>query len=460
MASTRWFTALSIAILAVGCGAQQTGDDASNTGDPTHPGDGGGGGDGSDGGGGGDGSGGGDDGGGGDEVTPPTARRCDPLAAPGTLLSARAIGGGDVVATDGRGGVYYSADAGGVVKLGADGGRVYAYPHGEVFAVDAAGNAYLAGGFSAPIDLGLGRLEPEGNVDVFLVKLSRTGEVVFARALGLCGDGVTSIAVARDGRIAVSGTAMGTAILDAHGDLIAQAFVAGELAFDAAGSLYLAGSFTGSVDFGGGHVLTAATATDVDGFVVKLDHDARFVAGVRLGDAALPVRFGDWIYDEPRPQAVVSLAVNAAGEVAILGRFSGEMDLFGDTLRVPNGLPSGGVAGAFIAKLDASFDVVLAAFNGYGYDFVPTGAIAIDPEGNLIVPATSPSEAFYPNNYASIFKLDGKTGDGLWGFGRGEEARGYARGVATDPCGNVYSAMAEHTGTLDPLVTTLRYFAR
>src|SRR5438874_2410704 len=72
---------------------------------------------------------------------------------------------------------------------------------------------------AATIDLGAGAMTPMGNIDVFVAKLSASGKLIFAKQLGLCGDGVQSLAVDRTGRIAISGTVMGTVVLDAQGEL-------------------------------------------------------------------------------------------------------------------------------------------------------------------------------------------------------------------------------------------------
>src|SRR6185503_4176007 len=108
---------------------------------------------------------------------------------------------------------------------------------GSVVATDRDGNAYIAGAFTAPLDVGLGVMEPEGNVDVFVAKLDAHGDVVFARPLRLCGDGVQSIAVDRTGRIAVSGREMGTAVLAPSGELELVLALSGQVGFSSHGDL-------------------------------------------------------------------------------------------------------------------------------------------------------------------------------------------------------------------------------
>jgi len=284
MASARWFIAASIAILAVGCSTDNTSDTGDNgvvatTGGDHQP------------------------------PTPPPPQTCKPLGLPGIVVEQIPIVGGNIVATDRDGNVFYTADAG-FVKLSANGQQVFAFRFGSVLAVDALGNAYVAGSFTSPIDLGMGTMVPNGNIDVFVAKLSPSGKLIFAEQLGLCGDGVESIAVDRHGNIAVSGTAMGTAILDARGNLKVTLAFSGKLAFDSKGDLFVAGSFADSIDFGGGHVLR--NGGDVDGFLVKLDPLGNHLFSMVFGDAQLPVNNpGFGTVTVAQFQSVDNIAINS-----------------------------------------------------------------------------------------------------------------------------------------------------
>jgi len=414
MASARWFIAASIATLAVGCSTDNTSDTGDNgvvatTGGDHQP------------------------------PPPPPPQSCKPLGLPGIVVEQIPIVGGNIVATDRDGNVFYTADAG-FVKLSANGQQVFAFRFGSVLAVDALGNAYVAGSFTSPIDLGMGTMVPNGNIDVFVAKLSPSGKLIFAEQLGLCGDGVESIAVDRHGNIAVSGTAMGTAILDARGNLKVTLAFSGKLAFDSKGDLFVAGSFAGSIDFGGGHVLR--NGGDVDGFLVKLDPLGNHLFSMVFGDAQLPVNNpGFGTVTVAQFQSVDNIAINANDELAIVGSFRQEMDLFGVTMTAPQSIIEAKPPfGSFVVRLDASGQVSLAQSIGTIADM---DGVAIDLDGNLAVSASVIGHATARGSYPLLVRIgqDRFAIGGNGGFNGGITGQGL--GVAMNACGDVFFASVE-----------------
>jgi hypothetical protein len=385
---------------------------------------------------------------------------CPPIGAPGTIVDTFSITGGQIVAVDGGANIFYTANAG-IVKLDPRGNRVYAFPFGSVLAVDREGNAYVGGSFTAPISIDSVTLVPSGNIDVFVIKLDPAGHIVFAEALGLCGDGALSIAVDLRGRIAVSGDAMGTALLDAFGKLQLVLPYFGQVAFDTHQNLYVAGSFTGSIDFGGGHVLDAASPTDVDAFVVKVDMSGNALATLQLGDAPLPITGQDnVVITEPQPQIITNIAVNDLDQIAILGTFPQEMDLFGQILVFTGTFPSGTTLGPFVAELDSSLGEIFSTPLDRFYARNPVGSVAIDDASNVVISHNVTSEAFAPFALPVLTKLDMR-GSIVWQLGpEFSVARGFGLGVATDLCGNAYWADSEHDSPLELLQQKLRVVAR
>jgi hypothetical protein len=106
---------------------------------------------------------------------------------------------------------------------------------GEALAIDAARNIYVAGSFSGTLDLGDALLVGAGGTDTFLASFTSDGTHRWSRAFGGPGDDVGY----KGNRVAVDGS----------------------------GSIYFAGAFQGTVDFGAGP-LTAAGTTDI--FLLKL----------------------------------------------------------------------------------------------------------------------------------------------------------------------------------------------
>lgn len=375
---------------------------------------------------------------------PPPAPACVAGAAAGSALLSVDVGRGafdlpgDVLhsdlAVDAAGNAFLALGTGAgftLTKYAPDGKVVFQKPFGEVVAVDAAGNAYVAATFSAALDLGLGTMMPSGDMDVFVAKLAPDGTLLFARPLGVCPDSLRSIAVACDGRIAVSGAEMGTLVLDAKGALLFSLPFDGDLAFDSKGNLIVGGQFTGTLDLGGGARLTAG---DIDGFVVKLDVTGSVLWSYQIGDADLPVTLipSSMVVSTPTRQLVSAVAVGPDDEVVIAGQFDDDVKLFGtdhvanlvDVASVP--LQSGG----FVVALDAAGAVKLRSVR-LGIDGYRD--VAVDAKGNIAVTGKELGNASPPFRTALLTKLDA-AGAAMFGVSPGIGA-GHA--VAADACGDL-----------------------
>jgi hypothetical protein len=251
-------------------------------------------------------------------------------ASNGTYSWARVIGAdsdeaGKGIATDASGNVLvtgyqgsYLVDYGGgpqsnrggndifIAKYSSAGSWVWSktiggtgYEQGNAIAADATGNVFVTGyigsGSGGP-DFGGGALFSAGLSDVFLVKYSPTGSHVWSQRFG------------------GSGNDTGMA-----------------LATDAAGNVYVIGSFEQSVNFGGGS-FTSAGLRDV--FVAKYSATGAHVWSKRFGSSGDDVGYG--------------LAVDSAGDVLITGKFQGSVG-FGGT-----SLTSAGGDDIFLVKLSGA----------------------------------------------------------------------------------------------------------
>jgi hypothetical protein len=357
---------------------------------------------------------------------------CSDLGAPGAIVWASALGAAAVsqtidVAVDASGNPLVAQGrtpgnvALGVSKLSPDGRPVYTVPFGSLVAANADGHATIAGPLTAPIVIGGDTLVPEGNVDVFVAELDATGRVVFARALGLCGDGLSGLAVDRSGRIALSGDALGTIVLDPDGLLVLHVPYSGRVAFDQRGDLVVAGSFT-ALDLGGG---TVASQGARDGFVVDLD-------------AAGHVRWSQ-TFASTEPTGTVdlhALALDRAGNVIAGGVFDPTIDLFGTILHTISAPEAGIVFDTFLVKLDASGDPVWIQPAGPA-PARDLNAAATDAAGAVLASGADTGNA----GFFRITNLGKLAGDasGIWDDAM-IPASGYGEGlgVATDACGAVY----------------------
>ena len=151
---------------------------------------------------------------------------------------------------------------------------------------DAAGNVYVAGQLTAPIDLGGGALSVFGMSDVYVAKFDSSGKHLWSKSFG--GTGTESIKGLR---------------------------------VDRSGKLWAAGSFRNSVDFGGG-ALNAAGFSDV--FLLALGTaDGAYLSAYRYGGA--------------NDENVIALAIDSTGAPILTGAFTGTVDFGGGTLMSAGG---------------------------------------------------------------------------------------------------------------------------
>jgi hypothetical protein len=257
---------------------------------------------------------------------------------------------------------------------------------------------------------------------------------------------------------------------------------------DAAGDVLIAGSFAGSVDFGGGPLMSTGGST---AFVAKLDGSSGsflwakgYGTGAALGVAVAPsgdvlvtgdfsgsADFGDgqpiastgkkdafivalsagggykWSkhFGSPGTSAgATGVAVDAAGHVVVTGSFAGSVD-FGSGQPVT----STGPQDVFLTKLDASGGYVWSEHFGASNDQGPlANAVAVDTSGDVLLTGSfAESVDFGGGPLASIGATDAfaleldAAGSYRWlqHFGSpGEFSNG--SGIAADASGNVFVA--------------------
>jgi len=159
-------------------------------------------------------------------------------------------------------------------------------------ATDASGNVFVAGSFSGILTATATKLTSVGASDLFILKLDPGGTAIWGIRLGDATEQVGAI----------------------------------HLATDPAGNVLLAGTLQGSIDLGGGSLVSGG-GNDV--FLAKLDGAGNHLWSRRLGDAA--------------GQQVHAVALTGATTAAIVGSFAGTTP-FGATM-----LTSAGGEDAFAA---------------------------------------------------------------------------------------------------------------
>ncbi|MCC6554292.1 MAG: hypothetical protein IT372_15025 [Polyangiaceae bacterium] len=295
-------------------------------------------------------------------------------------------------------------------------------------ATDAAGNVYVAGGFSGTFTLGA-PITAVGVQDVLVAKLDPAGNPVWVRGFGGAAGqaNATDIVIDASGNAVVTGLFNGlltvgatdltgvygdvfVAGLDASGDptwarafATASYYAAPHLAAAADGTL-ITGDFYGTVSFGGDPLTNSSMSGRSDAFVVKLDANGEHVWSERIGEAPGPLDAN---------QAGCSLAVDASGNAVVAGVFGGNADLGGQTFE------AGGYHDAFVARLDPSGAVVAAkSFRGLANAFqgdlrvaasagevAVAGAFYLDIEVEGRTLSSKAPSAYYDDIYVTRFAL-------------------------------------------------------
>ncbi len=123
----------------------------------------------------------------------------------------------------------------------------------------------------------------------------------------------------------------------------------------------MTGRIAGTVDFGTGPLMASGPA---DVFVAKFDGNGTCLWSKRFGDA--------------NAQLGNSVAVNTAGDVVVVGTFTGAIDFGGGPLN------SAGSSDLFVAKLSPAGGHVWSRRFGDGA-LQSARAVAVDPSGNIVV---------------------------------------------------------------------------
>lgn len=282
-----------------------------------------------------------------------------------------------------------------VAKLDASGKHLWSYSFGGVGSQvglrvgwDSYEYVFLAGRFAGTLNLSDGPVTSQGLDDVFLAGLDSFGDLQWAKGLGdvgydyalgmavepLAGDVIVTGRFATsidfgDGALTSAGSDdVFLARLDYLGGPLwskrfgdAQAQSGSGVALDPAGDLFLAGDFSGSIDFGDGPLVSAG---GMDIFVAKLSASGSPLWGKRFGDAA--------------EQRVTSVASDATGNVLLTGYFQGSLD-FGK-----GAITSEGGKDVFIAKLGPSGDALWSRRAGDATIEQTGSSVVADQEGNVV----------------------------------------------------------------------------
>ena len=349
------------------------------------------------------------------------------------------------------------------------------YDSGNGIEVDASGNVYTTGYFNATVDFdpgaGVVNLTSAGNVDVFVSKLDKDGNLVWARNMGGTGGDVGNrIAVDSSGNVYTTGVFQGTADfdpgagtenltsaggrdifiskLDSAGNFVWAKRMGGtgaiyedhgrDIAVDSNGNVYTTGYFEGTVDFDpGAGTANLVSAGDDDVFISKLDANGNFIWAKAMSG---------WSVEEGH-----GIALDSNGNIYITGLYYVTVDF--DPGAGTVNLTSTGGPDIFVSKLDGNGNLIWAKSMGSAdaTDWAETGTgIAVDPSGQVYTTGRFRSTADFDPGAGSatlssagsedifVSKLDGN-GNFVWAKGMGGTGTDFSWGIAVDSSGNAYT---------------------
>lgn len=259
----------------------------------------------------------------------------------------------------------------------------------SVVTTDAQGNIYVAGGMAGTIDLGGGPLTSAGPEDVLVASFTAHGDYRWAKRFG-------STDIDQAGGLAIAG-----------------------------GKLYLLADFIGTVDFGGGGLVSAGR-TDIA--VVELDPaTGAYVSAIRFGTA--------------NDDTGIGIAVDGSGNVAF-GGFFGQ-----GTLQIGTGsLVGPGQDNGFVASITSSgaYRWARSFASSSSTGISSCQALAIDGAGDVITAGTFDGTVDFGAGPATASDSDAfvasysPAGAPRWSHVFGSFNYDSADTVALDAAGDVY----------------------
>lgn len=280
---------------------------------------------------------------------------------------------------------------------------------------DSSGNIYAIGTFTGTVDFepqsGVTQKTSFGENDVFILKLDSSGDFLWIKTIGSSAhDAASSVAISSEG------------------------------------SVYIAGTIAGDADFDPGSGYDTKTATNQDGFVLKLDASGNYVWSKKFDVSS---------YDATG----TAVAVDASGNVVAGGSFKGTLACDAGN-GVPDLVASTSYTDNYLIKLDSSGNYIWAkSFTGNsGSDVLAD--IAIDSTNHVYAtgnfqgttdfdPAagTSSGTTNKGANDGFVVKLN-SNGDFSWVKTLGGTAADFGRTIQLDSLGNIF-VFGEFKNTVD-----------
>ena len=320
-----------------------------------------------------------------------------------------------------------------VQKLDANGNFTWAKSVGgsnddeaRNISTDANGNVYITGVFHNTVDFdpstGIFNLTSNGAIDVFILKLNASGNLVWVKSVGSTGsDYAYDIEIDQNNNIYTTGYFYNTIDLDPNSSTFNLTSNGGTDAFiqkldmngnfiwaksmgsagsevgynivsDNNGNIYTTGAFIGTVDFNPNNDTFYLTSTGYQAaYIQKLDANGSFVWAKKLDGNTN----GDSVFDP-------YITVDNNSNIYIIGNFRGVIDIDPDTAIV-NLTSVIGTVDIFIQKLNSNGNFIWSRQIG-GTNDSRTRATNIDLDNNIYIAGYfDNSNDFNPN--AGVYNL-------------------------------------------------------
>lgn len=320
--------------------------------------------------------------------------------------------------------------------------------------LDTSGNPYLAGTIEGTIYFGGTSLSSVNGTDSFVAKLSAVGDFIWAKSWdNLSTDNVASLDVDAAGNalLLANGSGSTTTVnirkYDANSSflwsksiVVNGPYIQGGIATDSNKSIYVTGSFTGTVDFNPGSGVNNVSAgnSPYSAFTLKLDSQGNF------GWVSPFLKGYSWNED---------VEVDSAGNVIVGGLYRNTTSWGSVDFNPGNGVTnlSNSAGGAFVAKLNKNGGLVWVDGLNVPTDSATVRRLALDSNGAIY--ATGSFQGQIDLNPGSgvatavsaggldIFVLKvNSSGTYQWSESFGGIGNDYAYGIAVDSANNVHLA--------------------
>lgn len=256
---------------------------------------------------------------------------------------------------------------------------------GQAVAVDAEGNVVVVGQFRGSADFGGGPLKVAGTIDIVVAKFDKSGAHQWSKRFG-----------GKDDDEAV------------------------DLAIDAEGNIYVTGTFSGEIDFGGG-----AFKDKWGGFVLKLDKSGNHLWSQHVAGG---LGFG--------------VSVTPDGDVLASGHFWKKLGFVGEEVK------GTGRVSAYLAKLDGSGNKKwLKTFSGTKNAIASGKHVRAHTDGSVYLLASLDKTVDFGGgpltsaggSDVAVVKLDANGGH-VWSKRFGAKSSEYTHRLAVDSSGAVVVA--------------------